>query len=111
MHNHTTNTRNTINVALHVHFSISESVEDPAALQETFEKAFLHEASHFGMHPPKDNAGGKEGVYTLPVKVEAANHQEALQNARAWALEIAERDAPEGLHIKKIEAGAVEHDW
>ena len=111
MHNHTINTGNAINVAVHVHFAISDSVEDPAALQETFEKSFLHEASHFGMHPPKDNEGGKPGVYILPVKVQAANHHEALQNAKAWAVEIAERDAPPGLSIKKIETGTVEHDW
>lgn len=111
MHNHTISTGNTINVAVHVHFAISESVEDPGALQETFERSFLHEAAHFGMHPPKDNAGGEQGVYTLPVKVQAADHHEALQKAKAWAVEIAERDAPTGLSIKKIETGSVEHDW
>jgi hypothetical protein len=111
MHNHTSNTQNAINVALHVHFAISDSVEEPAVLQEAFEKAFLHEASHFGMHPPKDNQGGKQGVYILPVKAHGTDLHEALQNAKSWALEIASRDAPTGLSIKKVEALAAEHDW
>ncbi len=107
----TVNVNNTVNVALHVHFSISASVEEPAALQEQFEQAFFHEASQFGLHPPKGTEGGKSGVYTLPVKVQAADLHEAQQKAKDWAIEIAERDAPPGLSITKIETGTVEHDW
>jgi hypothetical protein len=107
----TVNVNNTINVSLHVYFTISQSVDEPVVLQEQFEKAFFHEASQFGLHPPKGHEGGEAGMYTLPVKVQAADMHEALQKAKDWAVEIAERDAPEGLSIKKIETGIVEHDW